>query len=185
MTASFYYFFERLRAHKMRTNKKIMTTPCHYKASVMLHDLLSHNVVPDYVTWEIRDVHLDILRLFIVEGLTVTQISKRPDILSKRGRPMSPDTILYWIKRYIPYLEFDKKKSAAKRNHDPEEARAMRRFRSKIPKSPCVICGSEDNLELDHIIPYCAGGRATSDNLQWLCHSCHLEKTKAEARCFA
>lgn len=46
----------------------------------------------------------------------------------------------------------------------------------------CVICGSKENLEVDHIIP--PRGRAdlffNLDNLQTLCSSCHKSKTARE-----
>ena len=37
-------------------------------------------------------------------------------------------------------------------------------------------CGSNLNLEFDHIVPYSKGGRSTYRNLQLLCDSCNLKK---------
>ena len=42
--------------------------------------------------------------------------------------------------------------------------------------SACRRCGTADNLELDHIIPRFAGGKATRDNAQTLCRKCNREK---------
>ena len=40
----------------------------------------------------------------------------------------------------------------------------------------CDICGSKENLQLDHIIPRFAGGLPTSENAQTLCRKCNLDK---------
>ena len=40
----------------------------------------------------------------------------------------------------------------------------------------CVLCGSNENLEIDHITPVSKGGTAEHDNLQVLCRSCNRSK---------
>jgi HNH endonuclease len=47
----------------------------------------------------------------------------------------------------------------------------------KRDKGKCVICGSQDNLHFDHIIPYARGGSSlVSENIQILCARHNLEK---------
>lgn len=40
----------------------------------------------------------------------------------------------------------------------------------------CVKCGSNENLEFDHIIPVALGGSSTERNVQLLCERCNREK---------
>lgn len=40
----------------------------------------------------------------------------------------------------------------------------------------CRNCSSEENLSIDHIIPWSFGGRTEYDNLQILCRSCNSRK---------
>jgi hypothetical protein len=40
----------------------------------------------------------------------------------------------------------------------------------------CVRCGSQRNLEFDHVIPVALGGSHTARNLQLLCETCNREK---------
>ena len=45
----------------------------------------------------------------------------------------------------------------------------------------CVRCGSDELLEVDHIVPTYADGSNELDNLQTLCRSCHRKKTSEDA----
>ncbi len=40
----------------------------------------------------------------------------------------------------------------------------------------CAKCGGNEKLELDHIIPRFAGGKATRENAQTLCRTCNRKK---------
>lgn len=41
----------------------------------------------------------------------------------------------------------------------------------------CAHCGSNYNLQFDHIVPFSWGGETTADNLQLLCETCNRIKS--------
>lgn len=43
-------------------------------------------------------------------------------------------------------------------------------------KFRCVICGSNEDLQVDHICPVIEGGKDNDENLQTLCKRCNLKK---------
>jgi hypothetical protein len=45
--------------------------------------------------------------------------------------------------------------------------------------SQCAYCGSTNNLQIDHIIPICRGGKENENNMQVLCRTCNLKKGKS------
>ncbi|MFZ2488419.1 MAG: HNH endonuclease [Anaerolineae bacterium] len=72
---------------------------------------------------------------------------------------------------------------------DTNEYKELYRLYSRRPLTPqkrqrirerdnnkCVICGSGDRLEVDHIIPAAIGGTNEDSNLQTLCMKCNRAK---------
>ena len=44
----------------------------------------------------------------------------------------------------------------------------------------CVVCCSQDNLQVDHVVPVARGGRSVVSNLQILCATCNQSKGSKE-----
>jgi hypothetical protein len=53
----------------------------------------------------------------------------------------------------------------------------VKMFVWKRDQGKCVKCGSQINLEFDHIIPVSKGGSNTARNIQLLCESCNRKKS--------
>lgn len=51
------------------------------------------------------------------------------------------------------------------------------KFLRNLRNSPCVMCGSTDNISVDHIVPVSRGGRHAEGNLQPLCGLCNSSKS--------
>lgn len=54
--------------------------------------------------------------------------------------------------------------------------RSVRDFVMERDAHQCVECRSTENLTLDHIVAYSAGGSNTAENLRVLCRSCNSKK---------
>jgi hypothetical protein len=86
---------------------------------------------------------------------------------------LSEDKKFKSIKKEIQYYEKSQVKTRS-REPIPEDVRfeVWRRDEGK-----CVECGSKNNLEFDHIIPFSLGGSNTARNLQLLCEECNRKKS--------
>ena len=65
----------------------------------------------------------------------------------------------------------EKPKRRSRRVKNDVQAEAMRRAGGR-----CVECGSESELQYDHIIPFSKGGGSQIENIQVLCQDCNLRK---------
>jgi len=78
----------------------------------------------------------------------------------------------------LEYAKWYRNKDIKKdRKRTREYWRQYRQDVIKILGSKCVKCGSNENLEFDHIIPFSKGGSSTARNLQLLCEECNRQKS--------
>ncbi len=52
----------------------------------------------------------------------------------------------------------------------------VRMFVWQRDQGKCVVCGSREKLEFDHVIPFSKGGSNTDRNIQLLCETCNRSK---------
>jgi 5-methylcytosine-specific restriction enzyme A len=62
----------------------------------------------------------------------------------------------------------------------PRSATLRQRARRALPYR-CVVCGHDQQLELDHVENLAEGGSDDLSNVAWMCRPHHLAKTLAEA----
>ena len=127
-----------------------------------------------------------IFKLWLEEGLTIREITDANIIKGKQGF-VTDDTIRSEIKAVfgdiIDYLKptgGDKRRCKRTNEEMLQHQRLRRKLITNNPNACCVVCGSKDNLQLDHIITYVIGGTTDESNVQVLCKSCHRKKTEQE-----
>jgi hypothetical protein len=76
-------------------------------------------------------------------------------------------------------IRFDVKRTRYTQDRQPI-SRGLRILVYKRDNFSCRWCGTQAGLELDHIIPWSAGGADTLDNLRTLCHGCNTYRSNFE-----
>lgn len=156
---------------------KRLTPESHYEMVLQAEKYLNDDTVPEN--------HKELIRLFAYHGLNCYEIQRSGKVIGKQG-PMSNDMIRIWLHEYFPNIEYDETPNRCKRASDNEHINKCRKAKATLLKRApyCAICGSTENLELDHILTVAAGGNDDLSNLQLLCHACHVDKTMQEDKAF-
>ena len=119
---------------------------------------------------------------------TCARVIKRAYLDANREIHRERRRIYYWANR-----DRERSQGSAYQAANPEKSRIReqrRRARKadngvylvtdrdyrRILESPCVACGSTQDIQVDHIIPIARGGRHAVGNLQALCGSCNASK---------
>ena len=69
------------------------------------------------------------------------------------------------------------------RNHDAIDWRTWALLRRAVLNRDgyrCAKCGLASRLEVDHVVPLAHGGTSDLVNLQALCRTCHIAKTRTQ-----
>ena len=134
---------------------------------------------------EIRDKK--VLEYLFLNGYTATKISEMndPDIICfsnrKKGAGLSPTSILAIAYKYFPDLKDRPIKSSNSKNKRVELIKRRRKTPSKHI-AQCAFCGSKENLEEHHMIPFFMGGDNSEENLVFLCKECHKRVSAYQKR---
>jgi hypothetical protein len=92
----------------------------------------------------------------------ITQLMQDEDVTNKRG---IYEYVLDRQERHLNIRAFDKR---------------MQREAYERQKGICVKCGQHfdiEEMEADHITPWCEGGKTDKDNCQMLCRECNRRKS--------
>lgn len=78
----------------------------------------------------------------------------------------------YYEANYDKWLDY----VHARREQTGTASPEVQSFIRDIRTQPCAYCGSEENIEVDHVVPLSRGGLHSSDNLVPACRPCNRSK---------
>lgn len=102
--------------------------------------------------------------------------SREEVVIAVKHKVLSGEKAFMEMQREIELFQKLEKKTPSNREPIPDDVRI---FVWRRDAGRCVRCGSNHNLEYDHIIPLAKGGSNTERNVQLLCESCNRTKGAA------
>lgn len=99
--------------------------------------------------------------------------SREEVVTSVKHKVLSEESAFAKMQREIDLFEKLEAVAVTGRDPIPDDVRV---FVWRRDGQRCVKCGSQERLELDHIIPVAKGGSNTARNIQLLCERCNRAK---------
>lgn len=92
--------------------------------------------------------------------------------VTKMDSFIKEDTVSKWYKNKLNDDSNNEEDTRSRRISDRVKDRVWNRDGGK-----CVLCGSNEKIEFDHIVPFSKGGSNTYRNIQILCQDCNRKKS--------
>jgi len=116
-----------------------------------------------------------LLKDYLIKIDKITSMDKDDDIkLHIKHTVFKKENIFSKMKKDVERFEQFEKHQPIVREPIPEDVRI---YIWRRDSGKCVTCGTNRNLEFDHIIPISKGGGNTERNLQILCSDCNKKKS--------
>lgn len=98
-------------------------------------------------------------------------------VCSKCNRRLDQQVYNQKFKTFMNKLDSDSDSIATSANINRHISTKTKNIVWQRDHGRCVQCGSNQNLEFDHIIPVAKGGSNTARNIQLLCERCNRKKS--------
>ena len=129
-------------------------------------DCVYYYMAYDNYNGEIDDIYYDEVLKHVYELLQVNYISK--DDFNKFRWHLKSCRIKHTV-----FSEYENRRKEADR---VLANTAIRQKVFEMHGDKCLCCGSQDNVQIDHVISVWNGGENDLDNFQPLCKSCNVKK---------
>jgi len=126
--------------------------------------IVASSEVSEYI-FSLTDSHKIEIKLFLRNLISFFELSG-----FKKNQALTSDIIDEYF-NFFGISNFKKENTPSRQILVDVQREVWRRDQGR-----CVLCQSQEYLELDHIIPFSKGGSNTARNIQLLCESCNRKK---------